>query len=235
MNIKEQQAELIEFVNGDENCIKQLKKFDDTEYLEIWKKSLEQNKPAYHLYDNNFFLVASFICWKKYSRKYINLLYNTEITKNLLDDCNDIIDVGNGLGYSTQLLRELFKGRISCIQLPNTEQYKYNLKLGNNIKSLEEIITADCFIAFDFMEHIYEPIDYLDIILSKKPKLIILANSFGTDAVGHFREYKVRDEMINEKKISRIFNKHLRDNDFELLKLKFWNNRPCVWRKNENI
>jgi hypothetical protein len=41
--------------------------------------------------------------------------------------------------------------------------------------------------------------------------------------------------MINEKKISKIFNKHLRDNDFELLKLKFWNNRPCVWRKNTNI
>tara|TARA_R110000803_G_C11968069_1_gene319433 strand:- start:366 stop:1061 length:696 start_codon:yes stop_codon:yes gene_type:complete len=225
-----QKNQLLEFVNHDEECKKQLKSFDDSIMLDIWKKSLEQNKPAYYLYNDNFFLVASYVCWKKYSKKYINLLYKNEVCKELLNDCNDIVDVGNGLGYSTQLLSELFTSNVSCIQLPDTEQYKYNVMLGNKITTLDDIDTADCFIAFDFMEHIYEPIEYLDTILTKKPKLIILANSFGTDAVGHFREYKVGDDIVNEKKISRIFNKHLRNNKFELLKLKFWNNRPCVWK-----
>ena len=227
------EQQLIKFVNNDEECIKQLKNFDDSAMLDIWKKSLEENKPAYYLYNDNFFLVASFICWKKYSKKYINLLYKNDISRQLLNDCNDIVDVGNGLGYSTQLLSNLFSSsNISCIQLPDTQQYKYNLMLGNKIVWLDQIRTADCFIAFDFMEHIYDPIDYLDSILSKNPKLLIFANSFGTDAVGHFREYKVGDTLVSEKKISRIFNKHLRNNNFELLKLNFWNNRPCVWKKN---
>ena len=60
--------------------------------------------------------------------------------------------------------------------------------------------------------------------------MIILANSFGTEAVGHFKEYLVDDKQINEKKIGRLFNSHLRKNGFEKLKLNFWNDRPCVWK-----
>ena len=226
---KSQERELLDFVKNDEECVKQLKKFDDSEALAIWEHSLTLNEPAYYLYDEKFFLVASFICWKKYSKNYIKHLYDNEETNKLISDCSNIVDLGNGLGYSTQYLTNLFGDKFSAIQLPNTEQYKYNEMLKIKLVDLSNC-DADGFIAFDFMEHILEPIKYLDEMLLKKPKLLIFANSFNTRAVGHFREYKVNDVMISEKKIGRHFNNHLRAKGYEKLKLKFWNDRPAVWK-----
>lgn len=224
---KLQEKELINFVNNDEECITQLKKFDDSKELEIWENSLP-DEPAYYLYDKKFFLVASFICWKKYSRMYIKKLYDNEITYKLISDCSNIVDIGNGLGYSTQYLTELFGDKFSAIQLKDTDQYKYNEMLGNKLVDLSTC-NADGFIAFDFMEHIFKPIEYLNEMLIHNPKLLIFANSFGTRAVGHFREYEINNELINEKKVGRIFNKYLRERGYKKLDLNFWNNRPAVW------
>ena len=228
--IREQKAELVKWLNGATEYISLIKNFDDKDMLKIWQQSLVDNEPAYHIYNDNFFLVASFECWKKYSKKYIKMLFNNKQVELLLNECNHIIDLGNGLGYSTRLINELAMTKVSCIQLANTEQYRYNEMLKNNLTELDQEEQVDCFVAFDFMEHLYEPIKYLDELFIKKPKLIILANSFGTEAVGHFKEYLVDDKLINEKKIGRLFNSHLRKNGFEKLKLNFWNDRPCVWK-----
>ena len=82
------------------------------------------------------------------------------------------------------------------------------------------------------MEHIYKPIEYIkDIIKSHSPKVFIFANSFNTRCIGHFLEYENDGEIINQKDISRMFNKNLKMLGFNQVKCKFWNNRPCIWVK----
>ena len=81
------------------------------------------------------------------------------------------------------------------------------------------------------MEHFKEPIEELKKILALNPKLIILANSFNTKAIGHFTNYIVDDVIIPQDKISRIFNTYLRNNSWKQLKLGLWNNKPSIWKK----
>ena len=89
----------------------------------------------------------------------------------------------------------------------------------------------DCFIFFDFMEHIENPIEYIDnLICIHQPKLLIFANSFNTHCIGHFNEYKHNNQIIDQKKISRIFNKAIRDKGFEKVECSFWNNRPMIFK-----
>ena len=48
--------------------------------------------------------------------------------------------------------------------------------------------------------------------------------------MGHFNYYIHNGELIENKKIGRLFNKTLREANYKQLKTGFWNNRPNVWR-----
>ena len=198
----------------------------------IWYDSLENGNPDYSVYEDDFFLYASLDCFKKYSSKYIKLLIKNDITKDILLDCSTICDVGNGLGYSTKLLKQLLPSvKVYGQNIETSLQYKYNEYIGNDMISLEKQ-EIDCFIFFDFMEHIEKPIEYInDIITNHNPKVLIFANSFNTKCIGHFTEYKHNDEIIDQTKIGRKFNKNIRDNDFKKVETKFWNSRPNVFLK----
>ena len=88
----------------------------------------------------------------------------------------------------------------------------------------------DCFIFFEFMEHIYNPIEYINnIIQVHKPKVLVFANSFNTRCIGHFKEYDCYGTIIDQKKISRKFNEKLRQLGYKQIKAGLWNNRPSVW------
>lgn len=217
-----------ELYNNFENSI------DNKLMTEKWYKSLENNDPDYSIYDDDFFLYASLNCYKKYSRKYIIQLFKNPISRKLINDCFTIIDMGNGLGYSTKHIQaSLDQERMHIVygnNIENSLQYKYNNMLGNSMLKLVNQHT-DCFIFFDFMEHIENPIEYIDrLICLHKPKLLIFANSFNTHCIGHFNEYKHNNEIIDQKKISRLFNKAIRDKGFEKVECGFWNNRPMIFK-----
>lgn len=187
------------------------------------------------VYNTLFFLIASFDCWAKYSRKFIKMLYNNDTTKDLINSCINCIDLGNGLGYSTKALKECFPSvSFYGTQYEPSEQYDYNMFLKNTIVELNKNIKVDCFLAFEYMEHIKEPIEHLQDLLTYNPKYLILANSFNTKAVGHYTEYKHNGNVIDQANISRLFNKTLRDNNYKKVETKFWNSRPTVWEKQFN-
>ena len=79
-----------------------------------------------------------------------------------------------------------------------------------------------------------------------KPKFLIIANSFNTDSIGHFRNYEYAREYLEEEvtmeniikipesKISRLFNMYLRNSGYTKVETTIWNNRPTIWRQNES-
>ena len=212
------------------------KSIDNQLLTEKWYKSLENKNPDYSVYDDEFFLYASLDCYKKYSSKYIRRLFKHPLANKLINDCFSIVDMGNGLGYSTKLIKECLDDAQDKIvygnNIDNSLQYKYNEYIGNSMIKLVNQQT-ECFIFFDFMEHIENPIEYIDrLICIHKPKLLIFANSFNTHCIGHFNEYKHNNEIIDQKKISRIFNKSIRDKGFEKVDCSFWNNRPMIFKLN---
>ena len=90
----------------------------------------------------------------------------------------------------------------------------------------------DCFIFFDFMEHLETPMEYINsIIVNHNPKVLIFANSFNTRCIGHFIKYKHNDEIIDQTKMGRKFNKNIRDKGFKKVEAKFWNSRPNIFIK----
>ena len=234
MALKFEKKQLKAFLKDKKN-IEMVDNFDDTELKQIWYNSLSNDKPDYSIYETEAFLVASFDCFKKYSRSYIYRLFRNPYTKDIINSCAYGIDLGNGLGYSTKLFSTLFNPFFCGTQIKNTPQYKFNKLIGNEIINLKDIEQCDLFIAFDYYEHFKEPIKELNKILIKEPKVLILANSFGTTAAGHFHFHILPDNsQVLAKSMSRIFNKYLRGKGYTKLKLSFWNDRPAVWVKTAN-
>ena len=231
-NINTSKDEFLNYLNKKDiskEYLQLLKKFNTHELHEIeLGKWYEANNTD--VYNTLFFLIASFECWHKYSKKFIKMLYNNDKTNALINSCENCIDLGNGLGYSTKALMECFPTvNFSGTQYEPSEQYDYNMFLKNNIVTLKPGIKVDCFIGFEYMEHIKAPIEHLEDLLTYKPKCLILANSFNTKAVGHYTEYLHHGEVIDQKAISRLFNKTLRKQGYKKIDTGFWNSRPAVW------
>ena len=200
------------------------------EMIDKWYKSLEDGDPDYDIYKSSFFLVAGMYCYIKYTRNYIKQLYKNKITNEILSSCKTIVDVGNGTGHSTKALSECFENVEVCgTNINPSYQYQHNQYLQNKMIELSNQ-QIDCFIFFEFMEHIYNPIEYINnIIQVHKPKVLVFANSFNTRCIGHFKEYDCYGTIIDQKKISRRFNEKLRQLGYKQIKAGLWNNRPSVW------
>jgi len=237
---KELENEMIHYINqldiDKDKHIQLIYNFEDNEwYNEItyeWYESLVDGKPNYEVYNTSFFLLAGFDCYIQYSRKYVNMLYKNEISNEILSSCSTIVDVGNGTGHSTQAFKECFmNSKVYGTNVIDSYQYNHNLFLQNEMIELDKQ-QIDCFVFFEFMEHIYKPIEYInDIIKTHQPKVLVFANSFNTRCIGHFIDYENNGEIINQKDISRRFNKNLKTLGFKQVKCKFWNNRPSLWVK----
>jgi hypothetical protein len=196
-----------------------------------WYKSLELGEIDYSIYGDKYYFTDIFYCWWKYSRKYIQLLSTLNYTPK------KVIDVGNGIGYSTRQLKEIYPdAEVIGLNVIDTLQYKFNLEYCDDkgyrmIDDLSTIDECDLIFASEFLEHIQKPIEYLDKFIRLNPKYIVLANSFNTYSMGHFTTYIVDDKEIDQTKISRIVNAYLKGKNYKKVKTKFWNNKPTIWMK----
>jgi len=200
------------------------------EMINKWYKSLEGKEPDYAVYKSSFFLIAGFYCYIKYTRKYIKQLYKNEISNTILSLCTNIVDVGNGTGHSTKAMAELFPDvEVYGTNINPSYQYQHNQYLQNKMIELSNQ-QIDCFIFFEFMEHVFNPIEYINnIIKVHKPRVLIFANSFNTRCIGHFIEYDCYGTIIPQKNISRKFNNKLKQLGYNQVKAGIWNNRPSIW------
>jgi len=226
----------------------QIKKGGDAPYqkflVDNWYKSLKTSKPAYEFYDHEQYFVDLWSCWVVYSRSYLkSLKKNNSLNKDcsifsILNNINNVADLGCGLAYTTASLKEIFpNANVFGTNLENTAQYKfceymsdrYNFKIVNHVNKLPEI---DFLFASEYYEHIYDALDELVFTISKiKPRYFYIANSFNTVSYGHFEYYKGlgNSSVIEQNNISKKFNDVLKDKGYVKIKTKLWNNKPMLW------
>ena len=202
---------------------------------EKWYEHLKNNDmdKAYSVYNDQYYFVDMFDCFRLYSKKYIKSL------SSLNFKVNKILDLGCGIGLTTRLLGQIYPdSKRYATNLKDTKQWNYCKEYGdfNLVESVEDVNEdVDLLFASDYFEHIEKPIEQIRQVISKvNPKYLILGNSFNTWSAGHFINYYHDGEMVDQSKMSRIFNKYLRDNGYTNIKTKFWNNRPTVWERNES-
>jgi hypothetical protein len=108
------------------------------------------------------------------------------------------------------------------------EKHDFNL-----IESVHEVgHNVDFVFASEYFEHIQNPTKHIkEIIDAISPKYFIIANAFNTHSIGHFKTYEYEDEIVDQSKISAIFNKFLVKSGYEKVLCKMWNNKPTIWRR----
>jgi SAM-dependent methyltransferase len=202
-----------------------------------WYESLKLNNPIYEYYSRIEFVIEAWCCFHIYSKKYISMLEKLNIGEWNVDS---VVDVGCGIGFSTCYLKYIFPER--KIYGTNVKGFQYNIanhlakKNGFSImENLDSLSTIDLIFASEYFEHFYNPIEHLIYILRKNPKILIIANSFGSRSFCHFPDYEYNNKIYSNKEIGKIFNNILRNNGYENLDCGFWNNRPSVWREKKGI
>jgi len=231
----------IRYYKGSKAAREELRARQDLE--KRWYESVASGTPDFGVYDDDYFIAEMWACWVVYSRGYVRTLSKIIKTFGNLDV---IADLGNGFGYTTAALKELWTGTyVYGTNLRETRQYRIAEALGklydyNMFPSVSGPI--DLVVAFEYFEHFEQPIEHLAMILdTSNPKFLVTANAFGSTSIGHFPKYKLTrleisadsqlDVTVSNKAIGRHFNKYLRYRGYEPVKTGFWNNRPAVWRR----
>ena len=93
---------------------------------------------------------------------------------------------------------------------------------------------VDMIFASEYFEHFDRPMEHMKHVFDHiKPRYLVLANAFNTWSIGHFRMYFHGDQKIHESKISDVFNNYLKGLGYEKIKTDYFNDRPSVWKLNE--
>lgn len=210
--------------------------------MDRWYDSLNIEDPDYSVYSDINVLQDVWVCWALYSRVYLkDIQRRTTNDIPIIESMGKIkcvLDIGNGIGYSTAGLSELFpKASIHGLNVKDSFQYKickqvskkYGFKMHHDIKKLGKV---SLLFASEYFEHHHDPVDHLNEVISiTEPKNIIIANSFGTRSIGHFIDYVYQGKVVSGKEINSIFNKRLSYLGYKKQKTTCWNNRPMFWKK----
>jgi len=197
-----------------------------------WYASLDAGEPDYGVYDDDEYLAEAWACWRIYSRKYLRAI------RDALDlgSVESVADLGCGVGLTTAALSEMFPSAIVTGTNLDSVQARIARRLAERYgfrvePTLATIGHADVVFASEFFEHIEQPITYLASVLDTlTPRVLLVANTFGQRAIGHFDSYLVEGERLDGAATSRRFGQILRSRGYERVETKFWNNRPAYWR-----
>ena len=205
-----------------------------------WKASLKQKQPDFSVYDDPYYVCELWLCWVRYSRRYLrDIGKDTSLfSRSIVSDirANSVLDLGCGFGYTTAVLKEIFPhASVTGTELLTSTQAKLAQKLGKkkNFKIVAGFSRrkADLVFASEYFEHFERPVEHLEEVIQRvKPTYWLIANSFGTDAIGHFQTYHHKDELYDARAISRLFSQTMKSYGYERVKTKCWNNRPAYWK-----
>lgn len=209
-----------------------------------WYASLDTGEPDYGVYGSPLYLAELWACWMIYSRKYLLAI---PVPRNLppagiagvMYPVTRIVDLGCGCGYTTAGFRELFPdAELVATNISGSIQYRvacemasnYNFKMVPTVNDAAGNTTL--VFASEYFEHIHAPIEHLhEVVRNLRPRFMLIANAFGTTAIGHFHTYKVGGKLLDGKATQRVFNAEMKRLGYVKIKTKLWNNRPAFWAK----
>ena len=232
------------FLDITRNYIKTNERFD---YLtELWYERLNADDldGAYEVYSDKHYLTDQFNCFRVYARAYLRAMSKpTKLIEQPLNEftgnATSIVDVGNGIGYSTTILSQLYPNlKTYGTNLPDTDQWKFATEMGrrHNFTMVEDVKQiperGGLVFASEYFEHFLDPITHVEHIIDAiEPKYFVIANAFNTWSIGHFESYDVKGEAIPQERISRMFNKRLRDLGYKQVETGLFNRKPNIWKK----
>jgi len=193
---------------------------------------------AFSVYDDDYYFIDIFQCFKTYSRVYIRQLAKNKIYDEM-KSIRSFVDVGCGLSYSTCALKQIFpNAKGYAVNLRDTKQWgfcgimaaRHGFELVGAIDEIKGDV--DLVFASEFYEHLENPIAHVrDVVDRLNPKYMVIANSFNVWAIGHFEKYDFNGRVVDQADAGREFNKYVRSLGYESVKCGMWNNKPLVWRK----
>jgi len=210
-----------------------------------WYKSLENGGcPDYGVYESDAYMGELWACWAVYSRNYLRAIRRSNSlgrgsVLSSIGNARRVIDLGCGFGWTTASLKQMFvSAEVIGTNLDGTRQTAMARSVGNHygFEVVPDVAcvnkAADLIFASEYFEHILEPVDHLNEVLDAvSPKAMLIANAFGTRAIGHFESYNVGGKTVSSKAASKAFNDTLRGRGYMRAKTKMWNNRPAYWKK----
>jgi len=204
--------------------------------------------PDYSIYDGREYVVDLWACWSAYSRKYLRELRNPNRHPPLgvnghlearLGGVKNVVDLGCGIGFTTQGLSELFpRARVHGTNLNGTLQMKIarrvcvplGITIAEDPQNLN--VQADVVFASEYFEHFQYPIAHLTYVLDTlNPRAMLVANTFGSRSIGHFDTYYANTHMYGGRAMSNLFGSTLRSRGYDKIQTKVWNARPTLWVK----
>ncbi|MFA5394998.1 MAG: class I SAM-dependent methyltransferase [Methanogenium sp.] len=207
---------------------------DDLEKIidEEWKTNYK-NFDKYYSYE---YIYIALNCFKKYSK---NSVFKTfEYLGS--DKIEKILDLGAGIGLTTNLLQDLFpNSKVYYLNLEKSLQNDFFEKIKNPkieiINNEEDLYNNkfDIIFASELFEHIEKPIELLKKTMKICDKYFVTSNAFGPEAYGHFTSYSVDDIVFAPRETSKKFLKTIRE-EFEEMKIKTWNSRPRIFKRIED-
>ena len=244
-------ADYKNILNVDDDFLAQSREYIKTnerfDYLTAkWYEKLHEGDidAAYKVYSDEHYLTDQLNCFRVYARSYLRALSkSTKLIPQTLtqftDDATSIVDVGNGLGYSTIILSQLYPDRKTYgTNLRDTDQWAFSAEMGRryNFTMVEDVVEipekGGLVFASEYFEHFFDPIKHVEHIADAiRPKYFVIANSFNTHSIGHFEIYENFGAKVPQDKISKMFNNRLRELGYSQVKTGLFNNKPTLWKK----
>lgn len=231
----------ISLMNGDSVAQGMLR---DGQLMRRWYASLDAGQPDYGVYNSPLYLAELWACWVIYSRKYILGLHPARNFPPIgiaarMRPVSRIVDLGCGAGYTASAFRELFPtAEVVGTNISGSIQYRVACRMADRfgfsmVPSVSDAAGPTTVVfASEYFEHIYSPIEHLyEVVRHLRPRFMLVANAFGTTAIGHFRTYKIGGKLLDGKATQRVFNAEMKRLGYVKTKTKLWNNRPAFWAR----
>ena len=244
--IRENAVTTVQYLKGDAEARKKMQLGQKLE--QQWYDSLKNGKPDWSVYGTDYYIAELWACWTVYSRFYLRSVFSpkSKPPDGIIADIGEIrkaVDLGCGFGFTTAAFKQQFpNAEIIGTNLENTLQMALAKQMSRNygfdmVSSIDDITApTDVVFASEYFEHIPSPVQYLrNVLFRLKPKALLIANAFGTRAIGHFFCYNIDGKLLNGKETSKAFNAELVKWGYKKIKTKLWNNRPSYWRKTSNF
>lgn len=212
----------------------------------LWFDGQEAGINNYNVYGHRDYYAEAFACWYIYSSKYLKRIFDLEVKSPdvfeslRLDSVDSIIDLGNGLGFTTLMIARHFRNaKIYGTNLKDTLQWEFCSKTNHGeyelIQDYSTLGHIDIVFASEYFEHIENCLEHVSDIVDKiSPRIMVIANSFNTRGIGHIYNYLNYGQVIHQSLISKQFIKKMISLGYAKVPTKFWNQSPNVYVKVES-
>ena len=220
---------------------------DSVEMTRMEKKwydslAIDSKNPEYTVYADPYYFCETWLCWVKYSKRYLRdihsprYMFGKSIVESMVD-VGSVLDLGCGAGYTTAELKRIFPNAdVYGTNFEDSSQYAMSSYIGDGngfkMRDSHRGIKADLIFASEYFEHIQAPIEHLfEVLTDCEPKYLLFANTFNSNAIGHFNVYLLAGNAISRNEVSREFSAKLTAHGYEQVPTRCWNNRPAFWRR----